>query len=179
LFEWYCDKNDIPQIEKYDCPNGCEDGACVSNPVTSNVISGRVVENSHLKNQDIIEQEGELEVIHADDFENPENSRYMHYIIIDGKKYEIKSEDKLPVVISGTKVKVRGQISRDKFLLENYLKKHPEDNLLKNNSALSKTEVKGKNKTGFFNSNWIYILMPAMIIIAYLAFLEANRIKKR
>ena len=102
----------------------------------------------------------------------------MHYIVIDNKKYEIKSEDKLPVVLSGSKAKVKGIIIDDKFYLENYINAHPEINL-QSDSAMPKTEMKAKKQKGFFSSDWIYILAPTMIIIAYLAYLEANRIKSK
>ena len=30
LKEFYCDSNDAPKINSYDCPNGCVDGACLA-----------------------------------------------------------------------------------------------------------------------------------------------------
>lgn len=143
----------------------------------NNDITGQVIES--IDGKETEEIEGELEVIHFDDFKNPEKSKYIHYIIIDGKKYEIKSEDKLPVVLSGSKAKVKGLIVDDKFYLENYINAHPEIGMLKEIKSLPKTEIKSKKQLGFFSSDWIYILAPTMIIIAYLAYLEAHRIKEK
>jgi hypothetical protein len=31
LYEYYCEANEL-KFEKYTCPNGCQDGACIKNP---------------------------------------------------------------------------------------------------------------------------------------------------
>ncbi|MBS3131829.1 S8 family serine peptidase [Candidatus Woesearchaeota archaeon] len=52
--------------------------------------------------------EGTLEVLHGDDFENPENSFMKFSLNSNGAKYEIFSGEKIPLLFSGTKVRVNG-----------------------------------------------------------------------
>ena len=69
-------------------------------------------------NLSTIEIEGELEVYHSDDFEDPENSRFDFYLISGDKRYLLESDKQLPVVLSGTLAKVKGKILDNKILVE-------------------------------------------------------------
>ncbi len=60
---------------------------------------------------------GEIEVLHADDFEHPENSRFLFFLNDKGKKYQLYSSKKLPVLLSGTRVKVKGLALDNKMAL--------------------------------------------------------------
>ncbi len=54
------------------------------------------------------EFEGPIETWHVDDFEDPENSYFRFYLFIDNKKYQLFSSPELPVLQSGTPIKVKG-----------------------------------------------------------------------
>ena len=51
---------------------------------------------------------GKLEVLHVDDFDNPENSRFIFSLISKGEKTALFAADELPVFASGTEVEVKG-----------------------------------------------------------------------
>ncbi len=54
---------------------------------------------------------GELEVMHVDDFEHAENSVFLHYLNIEGQSYLLNSTEELPALVSGTPVRVNGEMS--------------------------------------------------------------------
>ena len=52
--------------------------------------------------------EGTLEVLHSDDFKNPQNSKFIFYLKTSKSNYKLFSGKELPVVLSRTKVSVNG-----------------------------------------------------------------------
>jgi hypothetical protein len=58
--------------------------------------------------------EGYLEVVAVDDFENPENSRYVYYLNTDSNKYELFSDHELPA-LSSVRVSINGLALSDKL----------------------------------------------------------------
>ena len=100
--------------------------------------TGAAVINSDLesKNKEDISLEGELEVDHID-FENPEDSKYLFYLISeDNTRYELIYNKELPVVMSGTQAIVKGKIQNNKILLENLIIKESGFDLTKFASPL-------------------------------------------
>ncbi len=61
----------------------------------------------------LIENEGQFEgyvdVIHSDDFENPENSKYNYYLRNEIDKYELFSPNKLQLSLANSKVRMKGK----------------------------------------------------------------------
>ena len=71
---------------------------------------------------------GNLEVLHADDFEHPENSKYIFYLNVGGKRYELTSDKQLPVVISGTPANVKGNLADNKIYVQSLTIQPPSSN---------------------------------------------------
>ncbi len=69
--------------------------------------------------KNLIEKESEftgfVDVIHSDDFENPENSKYQYYLRNNAEKYELFSPDKLQLSLANSKVKMKGKSIGDKM----------------------------------------------------------------
>ena len=110
--------------------------------------------------------EGKLEVIHSDDFENPQNSRYFFYLNTGSGRYELESAEQLPVVRSGVPVLATGKITGNKIILES-LSLKPEEKKL--------GQVKSSEK--YFNFEWAYIILPLALIFGLLVFVEVKRQK--
>lgn len=90
--------------------------AALEFPETSNLKSG--LKNSLQAN---IEQrgefEGEIEVLHVDYFEE-EKSEFIFFLRDkNNKRYQLYSSKKIPVMLSGTKVRVKGLVLEDKMAL--------------------------------------------------------------
>ncbi len=70
------------------------------------------VKLSTIEQEQLLEKRGEfegpIETWHVDDFEDPEKSYFRFYLLIDNKKYELLSSTELPVLQSGTHIKVKG-----------------------------------------------------------------------
>lgn len=82
------------------CPEGyCSNGVCHQNTIAPD--AGEIT--------------GELEVIHKDDFKNPENSKYIFYLRRGNERYELGDETRFPVMKSGAQVSINGQISGKKI----------------------------------------------------------------
>lgn len=69
------------------------------------------------------------------------------------------------MLISGSIVRLKGKIIRDKFLLENYLQKHPEELSQYNNFNLNKL-------------SWIYVSLPIILTFSLIAYAETERKRK-
>lgn len=154
------------------------------------------------KNQPTIEIEGELEVIHADDFNNPQNSKFIFYLRSGEKRYELKYDKQLPVMLSGTLVKVTGKVIGNKIFIDSSSTK-PFEIIQKSDyeskSGLGNTTSKAsEQKTSQLaegsqqkakieqseiiespkrNLNWLYIVAPILLIFGFLAYIEVNRKK--
>ncbi|MBI3027625.1 S8 family serine peptidase, partial [Candidatus Woesearchaeota archaeon] len=76
---------------------------------------------SQFSNTGLIEKRGQfsgrLDVLHVDDFEHPENSKFVFYLNSNGQRYEMSSGKDLPVLISGTQVKVEGLAFEDRMAI--------------------------------------------------------------
>ena len=134
-----------------------------------------------------MEIEGTLEVIHSDDFEHPENSKYFFYLISGNKRYELSSNKELPVVLSGTLAKVKGKILGDSIIVENFeLIKYAnatsqlaEDvkSFLKNEKQIQQQSTKNVTTESKINLNWIYIGLPILLAFGFLFYFELERKK--
>ncbi len=86
------------------------------------IFALEVVEVVAVEGGDNQEYTGTIEVVHLDDFET-HNSTFIFYLVLgdekgDIKKYEMLYDKQFPVIISGTKVKIKGSISEGKFLID-------------------------------------------------------------
>ncbi len=86
--------------------------------IKSNEVEYEVTLGDKISAESNREFEGVLEVIHIDDFVNPENAKFEHYLRIGKERFELKYDMILPVLISGTKVKVRGQLLERKIFVD-------------------------------------------------------------
>ncbi|MEK6984567.1 MAG: hypothetical protein AABX33_08380 [Nanoarchaeota archaeon] len=101
--------------EEKTCPSGtyCSRGSCIHG-VQNNIVV-----------------QGEIEIEHSDDFQNPENSKYYYYLRTPTKRYELKYEKQssfkkagitaidtqISFTKSGTRVKVKGKVSGNEILI--------------------------------------------------------------
>jgi len=123
---------------------------------------------------------GKLEVIHADDFQHPENSRYIFYLNVNGKKFELQSREQLPVVISGTPVNVKGTIVDNKILVESLTIKQAaaEAPALSQDEQAVLSDSQNKNSQlseSGFKLSWHYGIIPLAVILGFLAYVETKR----
>ncbi|MBU0958352.1 MAG: hypothetical protein KKB31_00260, partial [Nanoarchaeota archaeon] len=61
---------------------------------------------------------GKIEVLHQDDFENPENSRYIYYLNLNNEKFELFSSEEFPVFMSMIEVELSGIALDNKIFVE-------------------------------------------------------------
>ena len=114
--------------------------------------------------------EGELEVIHADDFENPQNSRYFFYLNTGRQRYELESFQKIPPVRSGVPISVRGKLVGDKIIVEEMSVKPDvgQAGIVPNEISLQKFETKPKVNLKFaYAGIALIVLVIAISLVHY------------
>ena len=130
-----------------------------------------------LINKPVTEIEGEIEVFHSDDFEHPENSRFFFYLRTGTKRYELESDKQLPVILSGTPIKVKGRVLDNKILVEEFNIKSLEEETSQEAVSIPIDEKSPPEIRKKFNLNWVYLSAPILLIIGFLSYLEIKRIK--
>ncbi len=124
-----------------------------------------------------VEIDGVLEVIHEDDFEHPKNSRFNFYLRTSSKRYALESDRQLPVVLSGTPVRVKGKILGDKILVNSLELLNPSQQLKQETADFKQLENLPPKESSKLHIDWIFVLMPVLLILSYLTYLEMRRIK--
>lgn len=127
--------------------------------------------------QEDITLKGTLEVLHADDFDNPENSRFIFYININGQRYELKTDKELPVMKSGIPIRVTGDISNSSILVKSLVLTDSGQEIIKDEAAASIADVAEPEKNP--NTYWILALGGILILIILFAFLIKNKSNRR
>jgi len=117
--------------------------------------------------------EGQLEVTEYLSPDNPQNSGYLFYLNSAGKRYKLESDRPLPVLESGTFVKIRGVI-QDNIIFVDSSDEDPFDAL-----PGEANEEKERAADGAFESeiSWLYFSLPILIIIVGLIAVEVKRKK--
>lgn len=123
---------------------------------------------------EIADLTGELEILHADDFEHPENSKYIFYLVTDSQRYELVSEKQLPVVVSGTQANVKGRLHEGKIMVEEFNVQPASTALSEEEQLILEEESGAKSK---LNLIWLYAGAPIAIILALLVYIELKRKK--
>ena len=142
------------------------------------LLSGNI--NAQQTNQSV-DLNGELSVIHADDFAHPENSKYIFYLNVDGKRYELQSGKQLPVVISGTPANVKGNVVGNKIYVQNLAINPASANSapalsLEEQKVLTQSNAQDTTNTpSSFKLNWFYVAAPGLLIVLFLGYLEIKR----
>ncbi len=125
--------------------------------------------------------DGELEVMHVDDFKNPENSKFIYYLRTSTKRYELQSDRQFPSVTSGTPVRVKGDIEGNTITVQAIkLLNSPDDELSRDNSFFSQP-VPLANKPGrkLFSLSWIYFASPLVLVGILIGSHEMRRKRHR
>jgi len=118
--------------------------------------------------------EGQLEVIHTEDFENPENSKYFFYLNTGTKRYELVSEKSIPTVRSGTRISVTGKLLGNKLAVEDMALK-PE---LGQTSLVKEITLNEFEKKPGLRLNWLYVAVGVLVsVITFSLFHFYNRNK--
>lgn len=127
-----------------------------------------------------VDLNGKLEVLHADDFEHPENSRFIFYLNVDGKRYVLESREPLPVVMSGTAANVKGNMVGNQIYVQSFAIIQPapalsqlEESVLSGNQN-EDSEILQESIFGF-KLNWHYGIIPLAMILGFLAYIETRR----
>ena len=129
---------------------------------------------------EFVDLTGQLEVLHADDFQHPENSRYIFYLNVDGQRYELVSNKELPVVVSGTKANVKGRLQDGKIIVESFNVKPNAPALSQEEAAIiaaGEQENSVEPETRSFGIKWPYIIAPLALIVLFLGYLEIKRLQ--
>ena len=116
------------------------------------------------------EIEGQLEVLHTDDFENPSNSGYVFYLRVGQQRYELQSDEQLPLVTSGTPAKVKGRIEGNKIIVENFALKG--DEFEKLGAGLGSQAKETSEKAGLSK---MYLTGAAIVIVIFLLYIILKR----
>lgn len=124
--------------------------------------------------------QGELNVIHTDDFEHPENSKFLFYLRSGNKTYEIQSDKQLPVVLSGTLVKVNGKVEGDKIVVDKSTARpfeivKPAPEAAQPEAEQLELPTKEETKKFEFNINYMYIALLVLFIIGFIIYLKINK----
>ena len=148
-----------------------------------------------VSNNKITNIEGNLEVFHFDDFAHG-NSKNLFYLKVGDKRYRLVSDKLIPVMISGTTVRVSGEVSDNKILLESIKLKDSEEELLQPVQTIVLPETKEELKIGSIqeilqaripqerdeaklktspNLIWLYVALPIILIVGFLAYVEFKR----
>ena len=127
-----------------------------------------------------IDLNGKLEVLHADDFQHPENSKYIFYLNVDGKRYELQSGKQLPVVLSGTLANVKGKIDGNKIIVDSLAIQQTVNNAapalsVQEQQVLNENPKENKNILSGLKLSWHYGIIPLIGILAFLAYVETKR----
>ena len=124
--------------------------------------------------------EGQIEITHADDFKNPENSKYIYYLRTNTNRYELNSEKGIPPISPGTSVRIKGIIEGNSIQVDALkVLKSPEDEITHDNSFfIPPVPLKKNSSKNLFNLDWIYFAAPLVLVGTLLASHELHR-KKR
>lgn len=123
----------------------------------------------------LVEKIGTLEVFHLDDFQHPENSRFVFYLNVNGEKFTLESREPLPVVISGTRARVKGNLEGNKIYVQE-VEIDPIENQEPAAVEEEKLAVTEVNDTLFgFRLNWYYAAIPLAAILGMLVYVETKR----
>ena len=161
------------------------------------IISLNVTAQENSNNK-ITNMEGTLEVFHFDDFANPANSRNLFYLKVGDKRYRLVSDKQIPLIISGTSVRVSGEISDNKILLESMKLKGSEEEILQPTRVVEVQPTKEEARIGSVQDilqarlqareeakketlsrfNWVYIAIPIILVFAFLVYVELKRKKE-
>ena len=119
---------------------------------------------------------GQLEVIHGDNFEHPEDIKYYYYLDTGSRKYELQQNGQVSPMSSGMFVKVRGDVTGNKINLGmNGIEALPLNQSLQENSQEKTAQQKNESS---FTLNWIYLSIPLILILGFLFYTEIKRRKE-
>ena len=121
-------------------------------------------------NAQAAEIEGQLEVLHIDDFENPSNSGYVFYLRVGQQRYELQSDKQLPLFTSGTPAKVKGRIEGNKIIVENFALK--DDKFEEFGTGLETQAKETPEKAGLSK---MYLTGAAIVIAIFLLYIILKR----
>jgi len=183
--------NSVLKTIRFNMPAGSEDdfNFTISVPYFDNIKVIYVYDNNNKKilvipMDSIAGIKGEIEVIHTDDFEHPENSKFIFYLRTDNERYELKYDKELPVVLSGTIIKLKGKIVDDKILIDNssirpfeiisppeYIT-HPK---LRNYNSTNPAQRNIEKIQQKINLKWMYTVLPVLLLVTLLFYFLFKR----